>query len=559
MNATAKNFCRLISWSNPVRLLLLAMLSLPCTVLTQLPAFPGAEGFGGSAIGGRFGDVYHVTDLSSDAKAPGSFAYALATVPQNGRTIVFDVSGYIPINGKITLNRDKVTIAGQTAPGDGIGFQGGTFLISASDVVIRHVRFRNGRSADTINLDSRATNCIMDHCDVLLGKDENLSSFRRPADNFTFQWSINGWGLETHSAGGLWDFTHATSHHSLWTHNHTRNPKARSVLLDWINNITFDYDIGFIMGDSASTADWKANVIGSWFICPPGNLHNTALEKARLMEADQQPNFSLHITDSVMDANGDGILNVSKSGYAIASGNYRTNATPFKSAGIPVMPDDQLTAYKKVLSAVGPLRLCANSPLPLRDDVDSILIGNVTAQKKHHVSNAAATGASNGGYGVLSSAPIPPDTDRDGMPDFWEIALDSNPRLDDHTNAVPTSEFIANFSSGKYTLLEEYLHFRATPHGYMASGKPNAPTALEVDLHRYTTGFTNVAPVNYFVHSAVNGKASIVDKHIARFEPSVGFTGRASFNFRVSDGDNRVWDQSFFVLVTNSAAATALR
>lgn len=156
------------------------------TSATPLPAFPGAEGFGTTTTGGRFGDVYHVTNLSPDAKSAGSFAYGVATVPQQGRTIVFDVSGYIPISGKLTLNRGNVTIAGQTAPGDGIGLQGGTFLISASDVIIRHVRFRNGRSADSLNLDARATNCIVDHCDVMLGKDENLSSFRRPADNFTF-------------------------------------------------------------------------------------------------------------------------------------------------------------------------------------------------------------------------------------------------------------------------------------------------------------------------------------------------------------------------------------
>lgn len=131
------------------RIILFAILTARAGALPLLPAFPGAEGFGSAAIGGRFGDVYHVTNLSPDAKTSGSLALGLATVPPNGRTIVFDVSGYIPINGKLTLNHDKVTIAGQTAPGNGIGLQGGTFLISASDVIIRHVRFRDGRSADT--------------------------------------------------------------------------------------------------------------------------------------------------------------------------------------------------------------------------------------------------------------------------------------------------------------------------------------------------------------------------------------------------------------------------
>lgn len=550
MNITAKNFRRFVGWPSLLRLLLLATLISPWAAQAQLPAFPGAEGFGGAAIGGRFGDVYHVTNLSPDAKAPGSFAYGLATVPQNGRTIVFAVSGYIPINGKLTLNRSNVTIAGQTAPGDGIGLQGGTFLISASDVVIRHVRFRNGRNADALNLDSRATNCILDHCDVLLGKDENLSSFRRPADNFTFQWSINGWGLETHSAGGLWDFYHATSHHSLWTHNHTRNPKARSALLDWVNNVTFDYDIGFILGDSASTADWKANVIGSWFICPPGNLHNTALEKARLMETNNQPNFSLHIADAALDANGDGKLNISKSGYAIASGDYHTNATPFPATGIPVTRNDSLTAYKKVLSAVGPLRLEADSALPLRDELDTILVSNVVKQLHHHVHSAKETGASADGYGKLASSSALTDTDRDGLPDIWESALGSNPNADDHTSQVPANAFIPV----GYTLLEEYLHFLATPHAIVAKSAAAKPSSLKVDLRKYTYGFTLKPPVTYRLANAVNGTGTILDNSTAHFEPAPDFSGRASFDFTVTDGDGSTWTQPFVILVSTNTA-----
>lgn len=521
----------------------------------QLPAFPGAEGFGATAIGGRFGDVYHVTNLSSDAKQLGSFAYGLTGIPDAGRTIMFDVSGYIPINGKLTLNHSKVTIAGQTAPGDGIGFMGGTFLISASDVVIRHVRFRDGRSADALNLDSHATNCILDHCEVSLGKDENLSSFRHPADNFTFQWSINSWGMETHSCGGLWDFYHATSHHSLWSHNHTRNPKARSVQLQWINNITFDWDIGFIMGDSESTADWNAEVIGSWFICPPGNIRPFALEKAQLMATNGQPNFAVYFDDAVMDANGDGKLNVSKKNHAIASGHYRTNANAVSAVTVPVKQDDSLTAYKKVLSSVGPLRMESDPRRSLRDELDTILVSNVAKQLRHHVHNPKQTGASNDGFGKLDATPAPADTDGDGLPDFWETAIGSNPKRDDHTNSVSANTFVP----AGYTLLEDYLHFLATPHSYVAMSKTNSPTVLDVDLHRYTSGFTNTSPVTYSIRSAHNGKVSIVDGHIARFEPLPGFTGRASFDFGVTDGDHNAWDQRFLVLVTGVPTANPPR
>ncbi len=514
----------------------------------QLPAFPGAEGAGAYAVGGRYGDVYHVTTLSDSETTPGSFYYGIANAPAAGRTIVFDVSGYIHIPVSYTMGKSKITIAGQTAPGDGVGFRDGTFNISATDVVIRHIRFREARSADAVDLDSTVDRLIMDHCDVMLGVDENLSSFGSPPNNFTFQWCMNAWGLESHSCGGLWDQQHATCHHSLWSHNHTRNPKARPTLLDWVNNVTFDWDIGFIMGDSTSTADWKANVRGCYFVSPPGYTHSVALEKGRLQDASGLPNFSLYLNDCAMDGNGDGVLNVSKTGYALASGSaFNTNATPFATAGVPVTRDGYLTAYKKVLSAAGPLRLDAAQAL--RDELNATLANNVVAQRRHHISSAAGTGASNSGFGTLISTPAPADSDRDGMPDFWELSLGSSASADDHTNAVPAGAFVP----AGYTLLEEYLQYLAMPHGSVAKALAPAPTALEVDLQKYTVGFTNRPPVVYTLCNVANGTASLTNGYRARFVPTTGFFGRARFDFAVSDGDGSAWTQTFAVVVSAAA------
>lgn len=99
---------------------------------TNVPAFPGAEGFGAYTTGGRYGDVYHVVNLSSSSSTAGSFAYGLATAPANGRTIVFDISGNIPVSGNLGLYKPNITIAGQTAPGDGVGLTNGTFWTSYS-------------------------------------------------------------------------------------------------------------------------------------------------------------------------------------------------------------------------------------------------------------------------------------------------------------------------------------------------------------------------------------------------------------------------------------------
>ena len=209
----------------PLRLLAAALV-FAAPAFAQIPAFPGAEGAGANAAGGRGGDVYHVTN--TNASGAGSLAYGLTTgVPSAGRTIVFDVSGYAHISGTLRVTASKITIAGQTAPGDGFGLKDGTFRVSGDDIVIRHLRFRDGNSADSIDLDSGSLNSIFDHCDAMLSNDENVSSFSSPPENMTWQWSVNAWGMESHSAGGLWDQNHATCHHSLWAHNHTRNPKAR--------------------------------------------------------------------------------------------------------------------------------------------------------------------------------------------------------------------------------------------------------------------------------------------------------------------------------------------
>ena len=208
----------------------------------DLPAFPGAEGYGAYANGGRGGDVYTVTNLNSSGA--GSLRYGVENAPSSGRTIVFAVSGYIPINynsdtGNQTLRivQNNVTIAGQTAPGDGIGLKDGRILMTGNNSVLRHLRIRHGKyggAGDCLNLDSSATDSIIDHISLMFSTDENISFFSSSLDKFTMQYSTSSWGLERHNAGGLWDLNHASCHHSLWAHHRTRNPKARPTgLLEW--------------------------------------------------------------------------------------------------------------------------------------------------------------------------------------------------------------------------------------------------------------------------------------------------------------------------------------
>ncbi|MEK7951484.1 autotransporter-associated beta strand repeat-containing protein [Luteolibacter soli] len=543
-----------------------------------IPAFPGAEGYGANANGGRGGDVYHVTNLN--ASGAGSFAEAIGTVPAAGRTIVFDVSGYIRLpsgSDGTRLTSSKVTIAGQTAPGDGIGFYNNFFRISGDDIIVRHVRFRHGyygSGGDCIDLDSGCLNAVLDHVSMQFSTDENMSSFGSPPENLTLQYSLNAWGLESHSCGGLWDQNHATSHHNLWAHNHTRNPKARpGGLLEWVNNVTYDWDIGFIMGDSQSNQNWKSNVINNYFIGPPGNTHSKALVKGTVGD-NGKPNFTVFLGGNLSDTDGDGLLNGTDKGYGIVEGTsyapgttgltpgalgYYQSSTAIAGSTAGVSTDAPLLAYKKIVSNAGALRLDANYPGSIRDEVDTILIGKLTTQTPFHVHKESDTGASNAGFGVLASTIAPVDTDLDGMPDYYESALGWAPAVQDHNTGLPNSggvltgtTFMPAGTAAGYTRLEEYLHFLAIPHGTVAKNTASEPTSVQVDLKRFTSGFS-ASPV-FTVSNIASGTIvqSGPGNSLVTFTPTVNFVGRARFDFTVTDASGLPWTQTFALLVTNA-------
>jgi hypothetical protein len=552
---------------------------LPATA--QIVAFPGAQGFGAYATGGRGGDVYHVTNLKANGE--GSLRHGVETAPTTGRTIVFAVSGYIPLPGKnLRLVQNKITIAGQTAPGDGIGLRDGTLRITGNNTIIRNLRIRHGRNGaggDCLNVDSSANDSIVDHVTMQFSTDENISFFKSALDRFTMQNSVSAWGLERHNAGGLWDLNNGSCLASLWAHHHTRNPKARpNGTLEWINNVTFDWGIGFIMGDSRTPANWKANVRACYFISPPGRTDNIAFEKATL-DRNGNPNFSLYLDDCLHDSDGDGKLNGKDKGYSIVSGSefkrseradsganrYNKAQSPFPGASgaAAVVIDDPLTAFKKVLSNAGAVRLDATYPKPLRDEVDTVLFNNLAQQKTSRISSEAELAKPphnipHKGFGELESTPAPLDSDLDGMPDFWELALGFDPSKASHNTVFTSSEatFFPTGTPAGYTHLEEYLHFLSVPHAKMAKSLPGKFSILTLDLRKFTAGFSKSPAFTIeglaggvIAQFEADGKTRSASGPIIKFSPTPDTSGRAGFLFTVVDADRSSWTRQFAILV----------
>ena len=243
----------------------------PAADAPNIPAFPGAEGFGANATGGRGGRVIAVTNLNDSG--PGSLRAAL---DENGpRTVVFRVSGNIALKSNLKLKNGDITIAGQTAPGDGICLQNYGFALSgANNVIIRYLRVRPGDTAD-VDLDAfggrDGENIIVDHCSMSWSIDECVSIYSG-ARNLTVQWCLMSESLYQsvhakghHGFGGIWGGQNASWHHNLLAHHSSRNPRivGKSVgeqLVDLRNNVIYNWGYNSTYGGDG---DVRVNLINN--------------------------------------------------------------------------------------------------------------------------------------------------------------------------------------------------------------------------------------------------------------------------------------------------------
>lgn len=488
------------------RYLLLAAVSLfvfSSCVSAEPLAFPGAEGFGRDAVGGRGGDVYYVTNLNDSG--PGSFRDA---VSKPHRTVIFDIAGIISIKSRIVV-KDHVTIAGQTAPGDGIVVYGDGLSFSGADhAIVRYMRFRMGtggtKGKDAVGI-AEGSPMIFDHCSVSWGRDETFSISGE--DGFyTIQDSIIAQGLDTHSCGGLLQNWGGISIlRCLYIDNKTRNPKVKGVN-QFVNNVVYNWRAaGYILGDSS--AESHANILNNYYISGPETGGGSPFSRAN-------ENFHLYAENNFFDSNKNGILDgqsVARSGYGPVT--WRTNRHDYPRVGILYDPQ---TAYKAVVSQAG-------AYLPGRDQVDELLIRELTSLGKHGKIISNENQLSTKGPGKIISGAVCKDTDRDGMPDFWEYAIDGlNTEAGDNNGDI---------NKDGYTNLEDYLNWLGTPHAEVREN-----SYMDIDLRRFTQGFD--ADAVYTISDVTYGTAGIKpDGHTISFKPQQDYTGIAEVSFIVDDGN----------------------
>ena len=432
------------------------LFAVTCMQAQQI-AFPGAEGYGKWTVGGRGGRVLTVTNLNDSGE--GSFRYA---VEQTGaRIVVFAVDGTIELKSPLRINNDSITIAGQSAPGDGICLKDYPLVVNASNVIIRYIRVRVG---DRYRLDSDGMgggrygqkNVILDHLSVSWSIDECLSIYK--TENLTVQWCLVAHSLNTsvhtkgsHGFGGIWGGYKATFHHNLLANHASRNPRFSSVdgtkWVDYRNNVVYNWGFKTAYGGGHHA---EINMVNNYYKPGPASQHH------RLLDVAEDGTGRYYVAGNVM-AGDDAVTHDNIPGRKSAgpdsgispeaipaSGEECASClvgSPFPSE--PIHEDTPVVAYQRILESVG----CSFS----QDSYDR----EVLRQVREGLGTFGTNGIINsqedvGGWPVLKAGKALKDSDGDGMPDDWESKHGLNPRSASDASAYTLNE--------NYTNIEVYLN-----------------------------------------------------------------------------------------------------
>lgn len=482
----------------PVFIVLAIIFSMP--LKAQVPAFTTAEGFGKFATGGRGGQVVFVTTTEDYATGEnsiqGSLRWALTQYPGEPLTVIFRTSGVIKLKEDLKCARNGYTLAGQTAPGDGICIRGAKVNLGGSkNVIIRHLRFRIGLKDDGTHTDGGSIgieNCqdiIVDHCTFGWSCEENMTMYDNKRT--TVQWCIIHEGL--YSAGHIkgsrsyatqWGGDFSSYHHNLLAHCHNRMPRfngARDdretndykVLTDYINNIVYNWgkENSCYGGDITKGEKNEVNIIGNYY--KPGPAR-PAKSRSYFVQASYGGDSyrkvgQWYASGNIMEGNenftNDNSLGIDKSAYPADLQEQVIVNTPFE-IGTPyqIKTETASEAFNSVLTGAGAYPL---------DDVDTRIIeetrnGTVSGYGTSEFESATKTSryyqktlgiiddpVAAGGYPEYNTYGTITDNDNDGMDDTWETANGLNPDDPSDRNKVTDSG---------YTALEAYLAHLAGEH-----------------------------------------------------------------------------------------------
>lgn len=434
-------------------------------------AFPGAEGYGKYVTGGRGGKIYIVTNLND--QGPGSFREAAEA--KGKRTIVFAVSGTIHLETKLTIKGDA-TIAGQSAPGDGICLADNSVSLGGDNIIVRYLRFRmgdkyqkggmvDGNGGDDAFSAGRRNQIIIDHCSMSWSTDEVFSVYG--GDSTTLQWNMiteplnYSYHFETgdkdyehHGFGGIWGGSHLSAHHNLFAHCVSRNPRFNGTRLgasvdfaDFRNNVIYNWGGNNVYGGEAG----KYNIVNNFYKYGPSTNKNVRFRIVNPSRTETLGYGKWYVEGNHVDEAKD----VTKNNWlGIHLGNGATEADkneavisqPHPAETIP--GETALAAYEAVLKYAGASHQ--------RDTMDQRIINDVKNRTGRFIDvqggfpHGTAYELTVNAWPALQSLPAPADTDKDGMPDEWEKMKGLNPA--DATDAV-------KFTLSKtYTNIEVYLN-----------------------------------------------------------------------------------------------------
>ncbi len=418
-------------------------------------AFPGAEGAGKYTTGGRGGTVYEVTNLNDSGE--GSLRKAIQK--NETRTIVFNVSGTIELKSPLDIHYGNLTIAGQTAPGDGICIKDYPVSIKTDNVIVRFMRFRLG---DVIKVQDDAFSCrnrrniLIDHCSFSWATDEGASLYE--LHQSTVQWCIISEALNhsvhekgNHGYGGIWGGDTVSFHHNLFAHNLSRNPRFNGAryqvpwtdLVDFRNNVLYNWGDNSVYGGERG----NHNVVNNYFKAGPGTKKSVRNRVLNITTSENYPYGCFYVSGNYVEGNPPVTSNNWNGGVDTEAAVSAVKADKaFYSVKIPEQTAQE--AYQSVISSVGASLI--------RDAVDERIISEVqkgTAAYAGTYSQRPGIIDSQeevGGWPELSSQPASADSDHDGMPDAWEDThrLKANDQSDG-------SQYTLNES---YTNLEVYLN-----------------------------------------------------------------------------------------------------